>query len=177
MLEKGVTVPILMSLSVAIIGCDDRATKIASEAADRQAQQNTVVTDLNKEVTSGSHQLVEADAKARQAIIGVHHDFEAERARLDQGWNQLENDRRELAGERRTDSILVVISKLGGAGLLVLGSLAFCWFVLIGAQRGNSYVELNEFVLNEFLSDSPTVVGTETLNRLSKGGDRSDTGG
>ena len=55
-------------------GCDDKATKIAREAADRQAQQNTAMADLNKEVASGTHKLVEADAQAlwRQGHAGDH---------------------------------------------------------------------------------------------------------
>ena len=63
-------VPILIpSILVLILtsGCDDeRATQIAREAADRQAQQNTAMAELNKEVASGTRQLVEADATGPQ---------------------------------------------------------------------------------------------------------------
>ena len=71
-----------ITLLAATHGCDKKATQIAREAADRQAQQNTAMAQLNKEVASGSHQLVEADAQARQEIVGVHHDLQAERTRL-----------------------------------------------------------------------------------------------
>ena len=99
-----------ITLLAATHGCDDRATQIAREAADRQAQQNTEMAELNKEVASGTHQLVEADAKARTEIVGVHHDLQAERTRLDTSWSELESERREIAGQRRTESMLVPVT-------------------------------------------------------------------
>src|SRR3954463_16626580 len=80
-------------------GCDDRATQISRQAADRQAQQNIAMVELNKEVASGTHQLVEADAQARKEIISVHRDIEAERARLDSSWDALERERQKIAAE------------------------------------------------------------------------------
>ncbi len=78
-------------------GCDDRATQIASEAANRQAQQNTAMSELNKEVASGTRELVAADAQARKEIVGVHRDLQAERTRLDTGWDALEKERQHIA--------------------------------------------------------------------------------
>src|SRR3954454_13340430 len=93
-----------ITLFAATHGCDDKATQIAREAADRQAQQNTEMAQVNKEVAAGSHQLVEADAKARQEIVGVHRDLQAERSRLDSGWSELQADRRAIISELRTES-------------------------------------------------------------------------
>src|SRR5215216_4653667 len=97
-------------LFAATHGCDDKATQIAREAADRQAQQNTEMAQLTKEVASGSHQLVEADAKARQEIVGVHHDLQAERTRLDTSWYALEQERKGIATQRRTESLLIPVT-------------------------------------------------------------------
>src|SRR3954452_23245857 len=101
-----------ITLLAATHGCDDKATQIAREAAERQAQQNTEMARLNKEVASGSHQLVEAASQARKEIIGVHHDLQAERVRLDSGLSELESERRQIAGQRRTESMLVTVSEL-----------------------------------------------------------------
>ena len=60
-----------MMLFVVTNGCDN-STQIAREAADRQAEQNRQMAQLNKEVAAGTHRLVEADAKTRQELIGVH---------------------------------------------------------------------------------------------------------
>src|SRR4051812_2506487 len=98
------TLILSITLLAATHGCDDKATQIAREAADRQAQQNTAMARLNKEVATGAHQLVESDAKARTEIIGVHHELQAERTRLDVSRNELESERRDIAGQRRTES-------------------------------------------------------------------------
>src|SRR6476659_9651326 len=138
-------------------GCNDRATQIAREAADRQAQQNTEMAQLNKEVASGSHQLVEADAKARTEIVGVHHDLEAERERLDTSRSELESERREIAGQRRTESMLIPISGL----LLFVVLLGFCWYALMSSRRSeNSDAQLTELLIQEILPDEPSLLSS-----------------
>ena len=141
-----------------INGCDDRATQIAREAADRQAQQNTAMAELNKEVASGTHQLVEADAQARKEIVGVHRDLQAERTRLDTGWSELEDERRQIAGQRRTESMLAPVTPLVGGFLLTAMLLGFCWFALVRAcRRDDSDAELNELLIHEILTDAPSL--------------------
>src|SRR4051812_34754372 len=130
---------------ILISGCDARVAQLAREAADRQAQQNTEMAQLNKEVASGSHQLVEADAKARQEIIGVHHDLQAERARLDTSLSELESERREIAGQRRTESMLVSLSSAIGGVSLVVALLGFSWYALVAARSNDGTdAQLNE---------------------------------
>jgi len=75
----------ILAILILIGGCDDRVTQISREAADRQAQQNTAMAELSKEVASGTQRLVGADAQARKEIVGVHRDLQAERMRLDTG--------------------------------------------------------------------------------------------
>src|SRR5690349_21327105 len=101
---------LLTTMVVVILGCDDRVAQIAREAADRQAQQNTEMARLNKEVAAGSQELVEADARARKDIVGVHHDLQTERANLDTSRTELESERREIASRRRTESMLVSLA-------------------------------------------------------------------
>src|SRR4051794_3653286 len=137
-------------------GCDDRVTQVAREAADRQAQQNIEMAQLNKEVASGSHQLVEADAKARQEIVGVHHDLQSERTRLDTSWSELESERRKIAGQRRTESMLVSLSSVIGAVSLVVTLFGFCWYALVSARRDDGTdSQLNELLVQELLGEQP----------------------
>jgi hypothetical protein len=153
-------VPILIGRIVLVIlisGCDDRATQIAREAANRQAQQNTAMADLNKEVAGGTHQLVEADAQARKEILGVHHELQAERTRLDTGWNSLEQERRQIASQRRTESILVPVIEAGGLLALVIALLGFCWYALVSCRNSHDTdAQLNELLIHEFLPDEST---------------------
>jgi hypothetical protein len=137
-------------------GCDDKATQIAREAADRQAQQNTEMAQLNKEVASGTHQLVAADAQARKEIVGVHHELQAERTRLDSGWNELEGERRQIAGQRRTESMLVPVTSLIGSIVLVAMLLRFCWRTLVAAGNDDTNAQLNELLIHEILPEEGT---------------------
>jgi hypothetical protein len=144
-------------LLMLISGCDDRVTQIAREAANRQAQQNTAMADLNKEVAGGTHHLVEADAQTRKEIVGVHHELQAERTRLDTGWNSLEQERRQIAGERRTESMLAPTIQAGGILALALVLLGFCWYAIGASRRSEgSVVELNELLVREILPDEST---------------------
>jgi hypothetical protein len=135
-------------------GCDDAATRVAREAADRQAQQNAAMAELQQEVAGGTHRLVEADAQARKEVIGVHRDLQAERTRLDTGWTALEQERRQIASQRRTESMLTpAIQYLGGI-LLAVVLLGFCWRVLVAMNREqNTDGQLTEFLVSEY---SPT---------------------
>lgn len=143
-----------ITLLAATHGCDDPATQIAREAANHQAQQNIAMAELNKEVASGTHQLVKADSQARKEIVGVHHELQAERTRLDTGWSELEVERRKIAGQRRTESTLVsVISGVAGIALVV-ALLVFCWYALVAARSvDGADAQLNELLIREILSD------------------------
>jgi hypothetical protein len=150
------TLILSITLFAATNGCDDKATQIAREAADRQAQQNTELAQLNKEVASGTHQLVEADAKARQEIVGVHHDLQNERTRLDTSRSELESERREIAGQRRTESMLVSLASVIGGVSLAVTLLGFCWYALVAVRRGEgSDSQLNELLVEELLAEQP----------------------
>jgi hypothetical protein len=112
------------------------------------------MAQVNKEVASGSHQLVEADAKARQEIVGVHRDLQAERSRLDAGWSELQANRKEIASELRTESALVTVAKATSYLFLVAGVLGFCWFVLFRIRQGDGTdAQLNELLISEIVPD------------------------
>jgi hypothetical protein len=154
-------------LSILTSGCDDTATRIAREAADRQAQQNTAMAELQQEVAGGTHRLVEADAQARKEVIGVHRDLQAERSRLDTGWTALEQERQQIAGQRRTESMLTpTIQYLGGI-LLAVVLLGFCWRVLVASHREKETDgQLTALLVSEILSDGPSLLAGEDRPQL-----------
>lgn len=148
-------ISIIWALLILSQGCSDQAAKVALDAADRQAQQNTAMAELNKEVAIGTHQLVEADAQARKDMVTVHHDLQQERSRLDAGWSELNGERHTIAGERKTESLFVSAATLAGSVLLVVLLLGFCRHILAAAQQdGASTAELQELLVNEVLSNS-----------------------
>jgi hypothetical protein len=154
-LKLPIAIPWIVSVTL-ISGCDDRAAQIASEAADRQAQQNATMAELNKEVASGTHRLVEADAQARKEVIGVHRDLQAERTRLDSGWNDLEDERSQMAGQRRTESLLVPAVQTAGLLAVVALVLGFCWYALMKVRHsGELDSVVTDLLLDEVLTDAP----------------------
>jgi hypothetical protein len=139
-------------------GCDDRATQIAREAANRQAQQNTAMAELNQEVAGGTRRLVEADAQARRQIAVVHRELQAERSRLDGGWNTLEQERQRIAAARRAESLLLPAVKVFGGLALVIVLLGFSWYALGSTRRDASDAQLNELLVAEFIADEPLLL-------------------
>jgi hypothetical protein len=112
------------------------------------------MAELGKEVAAGSRELVQADAQARKEIVGVHRELQAERTRLDSGWTALEEERRQMASQRRTESMLAPVVSLLGGILLVALLLGFCWYVLIAVRRGDDTdAQLNELLVCEILPD------------------------
>jgi hypothetical protein len=140
-------------------GCDERATQIAIEAADRQAQQNTAMAELNAEVADGTRRLVEADALARKEVLTAHRELQAERNRLESGWTVLDQDRRQIARLRQTESVFVPgITLIGGIAVVIV-LLAFCWYAVVASRcNDDAAAELNELLICEFLADQPPLL-------------------
>jgi hypothetical protein len=137
--RKHYLVPLV--LSILMTGCDDRATKIAREAADRQAQQNTTMSELHKEVANGTRELIVAT-----------NELQSERKRLDTGWSALEAERQHISSERRTVSLWMPIAEsLGAAGAVVV-IVGFCWYVLVRTEQ-HVPTGLNEILVSELLSN------------------------
>lgn len=146
---------VLLLLVTMCQGCGDASTTVAREAANRQAQQNTAMAELQREVATGTHKLVAADAQARKEIVTVHHDLQQERSRLDAGWTELNGERQQIAGDRRTESMLSSVATIVGSVLLVVLLMGFCRHILSAAQQDSASVaELQELLVNEVLSDS-----------------------
>ena len=154
-------------------GCsDDRVVQVATQAADRQAEQNDTMAKLQQEVAGGTQKLVAADADARHEIVAVHHDLEAERSRLDTGWSTLEEERKQIAHERRTESVLLpAVQLLGGLSLVVV-LLGFCWYALVKLRADpTTDAELNELLIHELAAnESFSLVAPESPVQIAHDG-------
>ncbi len=155
----------------ALSGCDGRVTQVAREAANRQAQQNTVMAELHQEVAAGTRELVAADAKARGDIIGVHHDLQSERTRLDTGWSALETERQQIASQRLTDSFLAALAPLITGTVLAIVLLGFCWYAVGAAHSSESRdFTLDAFLVPEILPDEQLLFGGADHEQLAADG-------
>jgi uncharacterized protein YlxW (UPF0749 family) len=145
-----------MSAIVALvwtIGCDDRVVEVAREAADRQAAQNEQMGDLQKEVAHGTRSLVEADAAARQVIVDVHRDLQAERRQLGTSWNDLEAQRQQVARQRHIESVLVPLLTAMSGVVLVVVLLSFLRQLLASSHTTQSIdAELQNLLVEQVLA-------------------------
>lgn len=147
-----------------LVGCDEedrhkQVAEVAIQAAERQAQQNTEMARLNREVAEGTRRMVEADAEARKEIIAVHQEIQSERASLSDGFETLEAERKQMAQERRTESILVPAARTIGVALVAVVVVGFCVFVLFGLRRADaSDAELNELLIHDLVSEHPRLL-------------------
>jgi hypothetical protein len=156
-------------LGVPTIGCDERVAEVAREAADRQAQQNTTMAELQQEVASGTHSLVAADAAARHEIVGVHHDLQAERRQLDAGWNALEAERGQIARDRRTESLVAPLAQLLGTLALVVVLLGFLWQLLARGRATDPVdAELSELLIERLLAEELPGPVIENRRRVTR---------
>lgn len=148
-----------ITLLILTSGCEEEDSQVAREAANRQAEQNMAMAELNQEVASGTRRLVEADAQARKEVIGVHHDLLAERTQLNASWNALDQERRTLAGQLRTESLLAPVIQAAALISVAAVMLGFCWYALVAIRRGDDTdAQLNELLLGEVLSNEPPLV-------------------
>ncbi len=77
------------------LGCDDGATQIAIDAADRQAEQNQELARLDRE-----------HAAARRELVELHQQVQSERQTLSKGWQDLHSEQQAVVDERRTESLV-----------------------------------------------------------------------
>jgi len=135
-------------------GCttDERVVAVAREAADRQAQQNAHMAET-----------VRAETEAHQEMARLQRDAQAHQAEIGRQRDVLEAERREIAKERQSESLLISVMENVGPLLAMALVLGFCWSLLIGLSReGESEhtAVANELLLHELLLEQPEFLPT-----------------
>ncbi len=163
MKSKYLTVTIL-ALIVLTSGCDEskEVARVAEEGAKRQAEQTKKAFELQKEVATGSKNLVTADAEARRELIALQTEIQTQRANVDRERDKLEEERRMMVAERqaivadqRRESMLGNVFRGSSVVLIVVLAFSFCCYLVKAASSSDSTVEINELFLNEILADEP----------------------
>lgn len=112
-----------------IAGCsrapDERLAEFAQQTMTEQIRQNQRMSDQSEAIVEESHQLaesakelVERDADARRELIAAQQELisqlNEQQSAIYTGYEQLEQDRRELAEQRHRDPIIAaVIENIG----------------------------------------------------------------
>jgi hypothetical protein len=165
-------VPIVALMTLLLIGCDDsqRVAEVAERAADRQADQNKEMVQLNREVAEGTKRLVEADAKARDDALAMQTHLHLQQAEVGQQRDQLESERREIADKRLRESILAPI--LANLGPLRVGALVlvFCALLVYGldSDKGEGDV-VAEILIEELVAERPILLPPATVRQSLNG--------
>jgi hypothetical protein len=155
------------------IGCDDRATQIAREAASRQAQQNTDMAGVTREAAAGASRLVEEESLSRQQTLALQKQLQDEGRRIDEARDGLEQERRQIAGARRTESWLLALLQGGGGVAAAILSLGVAWLALHGLGTQDHAPELAcEQLIENLAAETSTPVSdadesTAAPNELS----------
>jgi len=157
-------------LLVTATGCEpsenQKLAEMAERHLDRQSEQNRQMNELQREVAQGSRQLVAADAKAREEMLTLQREVQAERAEVGRQRDALETERRDLAAKRRIDPILAAAITNLGLLLACLLPLVLCWYLL---QRPTEAVEdhaMMEVLLDDIIADQPRFLPRTELPAL-----------
>ena len=171
-------IPIHLAVATILVtGCEEngnensRVAKVAVEAAERQAEQNREMARLNRETAEGAKRLVEADAQARKELTEMQHDLQAEQAEIGEQRDQLESERKEIAGQRRTESMLGPILKGCAAAAVIAVTIGRCWSLLFSLRRQDDADQiLGELLVDELLSEKPVLLpppGATAINHTA----------
>ena len=174
------TLILLMLLAVA--GCsqppdmrDQRLAEFAKQSMEQQAKQNDRIAEQSRAVIEQSQKLVEAtkelvahDAQARQELIAAQEklttQLNQQRATIDAGRDQLEQDRRQIAQQRHRDPILA--AAIQNVGLLIACTLPLivCIFVIKRmSSREPDDAAVAELLVHELVTDQPRLLPGPSL--------------
>ena len=150
-------ITMLLVLVVTMTGCsdDERLTRMAEEHARRQAAQSQQMAELQGQVAQGAKELVEADARARQETIALQRDIQTERAEVGQQRDQLEEDRRDLAAQRRADPIIAAAVTQVGIVVACILPLVLCWYLLVREQSQPDDATVTEVLIEDLTAERP----------------------
>ena len=163
----------ILSLALLAAGCssgDERLARFAEAAAERQAEQNRRMAELQQEVAEGSRELVEADAKARSDFAVLHKDLQSERSEVGRQRDALEEERRDIASERVTDPLIAAAVMEAGLLVACVLPLVLCWHLLRRSEQNDPADALiAEVLLADLVADRPLLLAPPPARRLTSG--------
>jgi rubrerythrin len=144
------------------IGCqsdDARIAKMAERQADREAEHTRQMAQLQQQVAEGSRRLVEADSEARKELTELQRDLRSDQATVGQQRDALEADRRQIAADRRWDSVVGPAITAAAILLACILPLVVCVMALWGLRHPEQSSEvLSEILIEELVSERPRLL-------------------
>jgi hypothetical protein len=147
---------LLWGLLLMVTGCqqdDSRVARVAQEAAQRQAEQNKQMAQLQGQVAEGAKRLVEADAKARAEVAAMQRDVQQSQVEVGRQRDQLEAERRQFAQQRGRDPLIASAITATGLILACLLPLLLCIYLVRSLREpAETDVALAEILIEEMAS-------------------------
>ncbi|HAW32991.1 MAG TPA: hypothetical protein DCY03_33575 [Planctomycetaceae bacterium] len=137
---------------------NSRVAELATQQLERQADQNRRMSELQQEVASGSRELVEADANARQEMVTLQREMQTERNEIGHQRDQLEAERREIVDSRNRDPIIAAAITRVAFVVVSLLPLLICWLLLQQKVEPADKNEITELLLDDLVSSEPRLM-------------------
>jgi hypothetical protein len=154
------------SASIIIVGCDDdkRLVELSRESLNRQAEQNQEMARQSQTVAEATKQLIQAESDVQKDATHLQQQLHAERAGLDQQYEQLETERRTMAAQRHRDPIIAQ-AIAGAVGLLVAAlPLVLCWYLVKSLSLSVSDdAAAAEILIEQLAAQSPLLGGVSAM--------------
>jgi hypothetical protein len=163
---------LLVPLALLMSGCEndeERLVEMAREQAARQAEQSRQMAQLQQELSEGSRRLVEADALARQGLVGLQRDLRTDQAEVGRQRDALEEERRQITAQRHWESLLGPAITGTATLLACLLPLVLCLAVLRSLRSPDeSEQALSELLIHEMTTDRPLLLPPPSLVALER---------
>ena len=135
---------VLILACLMIEGCEtesERLGNLAERTIEMQSQQNATI------------------AKTTTEMVEFNREIQAERKELTQGHKQLENDRRDLHRQRRTELAWAESFQFLAITIAASMPLFLCAYLVWASARGTSDSELiNEVLMQELVAKQPRLI-------------------
>jgi hypothetical protein len=160
---------LMIALTVVLIGCeeDERLARMAHESTQRQAEQNEAMAEVSRESVQASGRLVEAEARARQELLTMQRELQEQQVEIARQHDRLEEERRQLASQRRWDSLTAAAITNTGLVLACLAPLVVCWYLLRAVRDETEDAVVAEVLVEELASDRPRLLPPFSDDRTS----------
>jgi hypothetical protein len=152
-------IPLLL-LPMLLAGCqtsNERLGQLATENAQRQAEQNRSMADLNRSVSQVTQRLIEEQGASRQQLGQIQQQLDAQQLRLAERSDALEQERLALARQRTRDPIIAAAILEMTFVLLASLPLILCGWVVKGPHAPDD-VRLGELLALELAAEHSALV-------------------
>lgn len=130
-------------------GDSERLAEMADRTVQMQAEQNT------------------AAARAHQGFVTLHSNLQTERSDLNEQFSKLEQDRRDLHRERRSELAWSESFRFLAIVIAATMPLFLCAYLIWAACRtSDGHEAVNELLISELVSPRPRLIATPNLRAI-----------